>query len=230
MPANTQPALVGEALKDMAPVDAGGAVAALVADNLPLLKRQARVRGDVVVNRGTIALTISGGDEASRKLLADSYAKALHGYEITLGREESPDPWIRHADWSKMIANDSGAALARNKAIDAFYSEKSEAENGTLIIDNVFEPAEAFESAKHGVFEQFFQVLEERADKDYTPVLILTGEKDKLDAFFAKNHHLSRFFTNVEALPTPKPPAPEVSVTLDNTVSAVRRFRLKPGP
>ncbi|TAL39520.1 MAG: hypothetical protein EPN97_02345 [Alphaproteobacteria bacterium] len=234
MPTRELPRLVEEALHDMAACDAGETMAGFVRERLPLLKKQARSRNEAIVNRGELAIVITG-DAAGRLALASAYAQALHGFEITAGRDDAESTVLKTVQWRNIIADEQGNPLPFRKASDKLYSAKSDAEGGVLVIENIYDlpPNAANENAvaqaQNGAFQMLADLLTEYAERDYTPVIVLTGEADKMQRFLAERRGGAAYFTNpvLTATAAAPPPAPDVPAATMSDVTVTRPLKLK---
>lgn len=234
MAAPELPKLVEEALRDIAPHDVREAMATLVRQRLPLLKKQARARNEAIVNRGTLAMVITG-DETGRLALASAYAKALHGFEITEGRDDAESTVINRVQWRNVIADEQGNPLPFRKACDKLYSAKSDAEGGVLVIENIYDlpPNAANENAvtqaKNGAFQMLADLLTDYSMRDYTPVIVLTGEADKMHRFLEEHRSPAVYFTSpvLTAAAAPPPPPPVMPAETTSDVTIRRPLKLK---
>lgn len=226
------PKLVEEALHDMAPRDAGNTLAALVRERLPLLKKQARSRSDAVVNRAALVCSIAG-DADGGLALASAYAKALHGYEITSGRDDAEGPVMNVVNWTDIIADEKGRPLEFGKALDRLYSAKSDAEGGVLVIRDIYaQPAQvsdktALAQAKNGAYQMLHDLLNDYAEKDYTPVIVLTGSAAGMEEYFKKNPGIAQYFTTPTVTAAAPPPPPPPAVDLQAPITVGKPLRLK---
>jgi len=226
MPPRELPRLVEEALHDMAPYDARETLAAIVRERLPLLKKQARSRGDAVIHRAALVCAIAG-DAVGAEALGAAYAKALHGYEITSGRDDSDGPVMNVVNWTYVIADDKGRPLEFGKALDRLYAAKSDAEGGILVIRDIYAlPAQAgdeaaVDRAKNRAYQMLHDLLNDYAEKDFTPVIVLTGSVSGMEEYFKKNPAVAQYFTTptVTAAAPPPPPPPAVDLQAPITVS-----------
>jgi hypothetical protein len=232
MPQN-QPQPVEEALNDAAPYDISGALNAHIRERLPLLKKQARSRGEAVVSRAQLGLVITG-DETARNALASAYARALQGYEINPGRDDVEGPVVNRVQWRDIISNDTGNPVAFGRALDKLYAAKMDAEGGVLVIENIYDlplrdiNENAVTQAQNGAYQMLHDLMTEYAEKDYTPVVVLTGEADKMAAFLAKNRNVAEYFPGPRvAAATPLPPPVAVHVETDAPVTVNRPLKLK---
>lgn len=238
MPPQDMPRLVEEALHDLAPYDAQGAVASHITEALPALKRQARLRNRGAVNRAALSLVVTGDDEA-RQAAAAVYAKALYGFDLTDGRDDATGTVVKTAKWRDIIADPAGNPLPFGKALDRLYAEKSDAEGGVLVIDGIYElprnatNATAVDQARNGAYQMLHDLMTEYAEKSYTPVVVLTGDAGKLEEFLKKTPGVSQYFTAgiLHVDTPPPPPPPPVSVETNTTVTVSRPLKLRrPGP
>ena len=238
MPPQDMPRLVEEALRDLAPYDAQGAVAAHITESLPALKRQARLRSRGPVNRAELSLVVSGGAEA-RAAAAAAYGKALFGFDLTDGRDEGTEMIVKSAKWRDIIADPAGNPLPFGKALDRLYAEKMDAEGGVLIIDSIYDlppnttNATAVDQARNGAYQMLHDLMTEYAEKNYTPVVVLTGDADRLEDFLKKTPSVSQYFTagvmRVESPPAPPPPPVSVETAAAVTVHRPLKLRKSPG-
>jgi hypothetical protein len=227
------PRLVEEALQDMAACDARQELASFVRERLPLLKKQARHRNEAVVNRGLLAIVITG-DQAGRLALAAAYAKALQGFDITAGRDDAESPVVSTVKWRDVIADERGNPLPFRKAGDQLYSAKSAAEGGVLVIENIYDlPANtagetSMSQAKNGAFQMLTDLVVDFAERDHTPVVVLTGNADRMRRFMDEHRGIAAHFPNPIFMgATPPPPAPDVPAATIADVTVSRPLKLK---
>ena len=235
MPPRELPRLVEEALHDMAPYDPRETLAALVRERLPLLKKQARSRGGAVIHRAALVCAIAGDADGSLALAA-AYAKALHGYEITSGRDDAEGPVMNVVNWTDIIADKKGRPLPFGKALDRLYAAKSDAEGGILVIRDIYAPPAqsgdeaAVAQAKNGAYQMLHDLLNDYAEKDYTPVIVMTGTAAGMEEYFKKNPGIAQYFTGptVTAAAPPPPPPPAIDLQAPLTVGKPLQLK-KPG-
>ncbi len=232
MPQNL-PRPVEDALNDAAPYDIGGTFNAHVSQRLPQLKKQARAQGSGIVSRAQLGLVITG-DQLARNALATAYARALQGHDITSGREDAEGPVVKTVQWRDIISNDTGNPVPFGRALDKLYAAKMEAEGGVLVIENIYDlprndiNATAVSQAQNGAYQMLHDLMTEYAEKDYTPVVVLTGEADKMAAFLAANRHVAEYFRAPHiAGATPLPPPVPVSLETDGAISVRKPLKLK---
>jgi hypothetical protein len=234
MPIRELPRLVEEALSDMEPYDADGALAKRVRERLPLLKKQARARNEAIVNRGLLAEQITG-DAAGSRALAAAYAKALYGFEITEGRDDAESMIMNTVKWRDVIADAEGNPRSFHHACDALYSAKSDAEGGVLVIESIYDlppkasSKAAVAQAQNGAFQMLTDLLADYADRDYTPVVILTGDADKLRDFMTAHEAFRGWFSAppVVAKTAPRLPPPDIPAATTSDVTVSRPLKLK---
>jgi hypothetical protein len=234
MPPFDTPRLVEEALRDVEPVDADGGIARHLRETLSSIKMQARLRGGGTVNRATLALVITGDAEGCA-IAAKAYAKSLYGYDLTDGNDNGSGTVVKTAQWRDIISDPAGNPLPFGKALDRLYAEKMEAECGVLVINGIYDlpanaaNATAVDAAKNGAFQMLHDLMTEYAEKHYTPVIVLTGDAEKMDAFLKKTPGVAGYFTQaaLSAIAPPPPPPPPVSIETDNAVTIRHPLKLK---
>jgi hypothetical protein len=233
MTARNLPPLAEEALHDVEICDVAGDMAARI-EQLESLKKTARLRGEEV-NRAQLALCITGEDRAAALALADAYAKALHGYDITIGRDGCDGPVALHVKWQDLVSDADGKALTFRKAGDAVYSAKSDAEGGVLVIEDMYDEAPretselARDQARNGALQILSGLFEEYAEKNYTPVVVLIGAPGKTRDYLAKHRGVAEWFNgrSIRAGEMPPAPVPTPSVEVEAALQVGRPLALK---
>lgn len=234
MPTRELPSLVQEALRDAAPYDPDDSLEKHIRDHALRLKKQARLRGEATVNRAHLS-TIITGEEAAAVALAGAYSKALYGCELMLGRDDEDGPVTKTVKWRDIVADEQGNPRPFRKSLDKLFEAKTAAEGGLLIIENIYDlPANAandtaVEQAQNGAFQYLHDMMTDYAEKNYMPVVVLTGDKARMDAFVQKHRHVAEYFAApaLAAVNPPPPPAPLVVVETASPVAIQRPLRLK---
>jgi hypothetical protein len=229
------PQLIAEAYRDIAAYDQGGQMAARL-ERLEKIVQSGRDLGVDTVSRKSLSLIITG-DEKSCEILANAYAKALHGLGVTYGKGSGPV--INSIDWTAQICDPEATRTLQEHswANTKMYEAKDEAEGGVLVIRNIHEPPyagfpdeeEATPKALAGGLQAVSTFMNDYAEEDYIPVIVLTGPGKETGEFLSKNPDLASYFNGKAVRADAAPPSlPVYNTHLETPVTVRSPLKLKP--
>lgn len=224
--------LIAEALEEIKPYDKASEMRRKI-NGLRGLAEESEGR----MNKADLALVITGNPEGV-EVMAKAYAKALKAYGLITGGGANGPP-VGTVNWPRDVedAGMSRSMLEYDWAYKIVREAEGRAEGGALIIRNLHDRPyvgwvdedDAAPKAEAGGLRAIAQYLTEDAPKGSTPVLVLTGDKEKLPAFISQHPDLYRFFNNkILSVCTEAPPEPEVSTALDAAMTVRSPLKLKP--
>lgn len=225
-------ARIAPALEAVWPHDATGEIARKIRALADVARNAADLDIDVP-DRRLLALVITGDDPAALRAVAEAYGRALHACGLVPGRNGAAVTCP--IDWADEIAPGPGMDefATRQHAEERLRATQDMAGGGALIVEGIYNDATGTTEpdfaimAEEGGLNVLVSCMTGQAKEKDVPVVILTGDADRLNLFMRDRPDIKRLFEGQWVASLPAPP-PEMATVLEGPLKVKAPLRFRP--